>query len=55
MVAIWRKTGVGAKSHYEPTHYDDERRGARSMSTPAQHRIAPDQNERRTRFKANER
>jgi hypothetical protein len=55
MVAIWRKIDVAAKPHYEPTHYNDERLGARSTSTPTQHRGARDQNERRARFKTNER
>ena len=52
MMAIWRKSGVASKPQYEAAHYDDEQRGARSVSSPAQHRVARDQNERLARFKA---
>lgn len=40
MLAIWRQTGALAKSFHAPLHYDDERRGARAASTPAEHRAA---------------
>lgn len=34
MLAIWRKTGVRSSPVHEPVHCDDERRSARSLSTP---------------------
>ena len=36
MLGIWRKTGTQSRPVHEPVHYDDERRGARSLATPSQ-------------------
>jgi hypothetical protein len=59
IVAIWRKTGVGSKpvqkSAYEPAHGDDEHRRARSLASPAQHRVFRDRNENLGRAKSGER
>lgn len=38
MVAIWRQSNERAQSHHAPLHWDDERRDARSLSTPARYR-----------------
>lgn len=37
MLAIWRQTGARKAAH-APLHYDDERRSARTASTPAERR-----------------
>ena len=42
MLAIWR--GARAKPAHAPLHYDDERRSARTASTPAEHRAARSRN-----------
>ncbi len=52
MVAIWRKSGERSRPVHEPVHWDDERRGARSLSSPARHRVAPDRDEQSSRFKS---
>jgi uncharacterized protein (DUF2336 family) len=38
MLAIWRQSGGQSQPRHEPVHWDDERRDARSLSTPAHHR-----------------
>ena len=40
MVAIWRKSGTRARPAHTPLHWDDERRSARSLATPAPHTAA---------------
>jgi uncharacterized protein (DUF2336 family) len=59
MVAIWRKTGMGSKPDqkltYEPAHWDDEHRGARSLASPVPHRIVRGRNENLGRVKSGER
>ena len=53
MLAIWRQTGTRPKPVHAPVHYDDERRSARSDSTPAEHRVAPERAPLRSRFRSN--
>jgi len=38
MLAIWRRTSGRPQPAHEPLHWDDERREARSLSTPARYR-----------------
>ena len=38
MVAIWRQAGGRSRPLHEPLHWDDERRDARTASTPARYR-----------------
>jgi hypothetical protein len=38
MVAMWRQTSGRSRPAHEPVHWDDERRDARSLSTPARYR-----------------
>jgi len=38
MLAIWRQAGGQSRPQHEPVHWDDERRDARSLSTPARYR-----------------
>ena len=38
MLAIWRQAGGRSRPQHEPVHWDDERRDARSLSTPARYR-----------------
>jgi hypothetical protein len=38
MLAMWRQTSGRSRPTYEPVHWDDERRDARSLSTPARYR-----------------
>jgi hypothetical protein len=38
MLTIWRQTGGRSRLPHEPVHWDDERRDARSLSTPARYR-----------------
>lgn len=38
MLAIWRQAGGRSLPPHEPMHWDDERRDARSLSTPARYR-----------------
>jgi hypothetical protein len=51
MLAIWQKTGKQLRPVHEPVHRDDEPRSPRSLSTPAQHRIAPSRDLQPSRFK----
>ncbi|MBI4367049.1 MAG: hypothetical protein HY543_09545, partial [Deltaproteobacteria bacterium] len=51
MVAIWRKTESQSRPVHEPVHWDDERRGARLLSTPTRHRAIRDRDEQSSRFK----
>jgi hypothetical protein len=51
MVAIWRQSGERARPAHQPMHWDDERRNARSPSTPARHRVVRDRDEQPSRFK----
>jgi hypothetical protein len=53
MLAIWRKTGAQSRPAHEPVHWDDEQRSARSLATPAQHRLARSSDGQRARFKTN--
>jgi hypothetical protein len=55
MLAIWRKGGERSPPVHEPVHSDDEHRSARSLSTPAQHRVARGRDEQRPRFKTSSR
>jgi len=55
LVAIWRKTGVQSKPIHEPVHRDDKQHGARSLSTPAQHRSVQSRTEQPSRIKIGER
>ena len=38
MIAIWREAAGRSRPAHEPGHWDDERRDARSLSTPARYR-----------------
>jgi hypothetical protein len=38
MLTIWRQAGGRSRPQHEPVHWDDERRDARSLSTPARYR-----------------
>jgi hypothetical protein len=38
MLTIWRQTAGGSRPAHEPVHWDDERRDARSLSTPTRYR-----------------
>ncbi len=38
MLAIWRQAAGRARPPHEPVHWDDERRDARTLSTPARYR-----------------
>jgi hypothetical protein len=51
MLAIWRKGEKQARPVHEPVHWDDERRSARSLSSPGQHRVIRDRDEQPSRFK----
>jgi hypothetical protein len=51
MLAIWRKGAERSRPVHEPVHWDDEHRRARSLSTPAPHRVARGRDEQRSRFK----
>jgi hypothetical protein len=55
MLAIWQKSGIRSRPGHELVHWDDERRNARSLATPAQHRVAPDQPGQLARFKTGDR
>jgi hypothetical protein len=55
MVAIWRKTGGPSRPVHEPMYWEDERRSARSLSTPAQHHAVQDRHEQTSRFKTGQR
>lgn len=51
MVAIWRTGGVRPKPAHQPVHFDDERRGARVLATPARHRAPGRRDEQASRSK----
>jgi hypothetical protein len=51
MLAIWRKGGKQTRPVHEPVHWDDERRSARSQSTPAQHQAVHGRDQQPSRFK----
>ena len=51
MLAIWRKAGERSRPVHQPVHWDDERRSARSLSSPAQHRVAQSRDQQPARFK----
>ena len=55
MLAIWRQQGMRPKPAYAPTHYDDERRGARSVATPAEHRAPRERAPYPSRIRSNSR
>jgi hypothetical protein len=55
MLAIWRRTGAQAKPVHEAAYWDDERRGARALSSPPLHKVASTCVQPTTRFKAGER
>ncbi len=38
MLAIWRQSNARSQAMHAPVHWDDERRDARSLSTPARYR-----------------
>ena len=38
MLAIWRQSSTGSQTAHAPFYWDDERRDARSLSTPARYR-----------------
>jgi hypothetical protein len=59
MLTIWRKASaraapVQARTH-EPMHWDDDRRNARSLSSPSPQRVVSNQNGQPGRIKASER
>ncbi len=51
MLAIWKKFGGQARPVHEPAHYDNERRSARSLTTPTQRRAIRDRDEQPARTK----
>jgi len=51
MVAIWQKAGAQSRPVHAPSFWDDERRSARSMATPAPRRAAPRRDEQRPQVK----
>jgi hypothetical protein len=51
MLAIWRKAGGRSRPVHEPVHWDDERRSARSLSTPTRHRVVRGCDDQPSRFK----
>jgi hypothetical protein len=53
MLAIWRKAGERSRPVHQAVHWDDERRSARSLSTPAQYRVAQSRDQQPSRFKTN--
>jgi hypothetical protein len=55
MVAIWRKSRQRSRPVQEQVHWDDERRNARSLSTPARHHAVRGRDEYLARFKGNRR
>lgn len=52
MLAIWRKTGGRSQPTHEAALWDDERRSARSLSTPARHGVVRGRDEQASRFKS---
>jgi hypothetical protein len=55
MLAMWRRTGVQANPVHEAAHWDDERRGARALSSPQPHKVARTGAQPATRMKSGER
>jgi len=55
MLAIWRQSGGRSQPVHAPVHWDDERRDARTLSTPARYRSDRRRIEQPTRVKGNER
>jgi hypothetical protein len=55
MVAIWRKSGERPRPAHQPVHWDDERRDARSLSTPSRRRAIRERDERPSHFKTGRR
>jgi len=51
MVTIWRTAGGRSRPVQAPGHWDDERRSARSLSTPAPRRDVQRRDEQRARLK----
>ncbi len=55
MLTIWREAGARSRSVqrpvHEPVNWDDERRDARSLSTPARHHVVRDRDEQLSRSK----
>jgi hypothetical protein len=51
MVVMWRQTTFRAKPTHKPVHWDDERRDARSLSTPARYRSDRDHVSQPSRIK----
>jgi hypothetical protein len=41
MVATWRQPPVKSRAAYQPVHWDDERRDARSLASPSARRATP--------------
>jgi uncharacterized protein (DUF2336 family) len=52
MLGIWRKTGMQSRPVHKPVHYEDESRGARSLATPSQQRVARGRDELPSRIKS---
>jgi len=55
MIDIWRQAGGGTQVRHEPVYWDDERRDARSLSTPARQRAVRSRELEPSRFRAGER
>jgi hypothetical protein len=55
MLAIWRQPHATVKPKHASVHWDDERRDARSLSTPARYRSDRRRIEQPTRVRSNER
>jgi uncharacterized protein (DUF2336 family) len=55
MLAIWRQPHATTKPKHASVHWDDERRDARSLSTPARYRSDRRRIEQPTRVRSNER
>jgi uncharacterized protein DUF2336 len=55
MVTIWQQTGGQKKPRYEPLHWDNVHRSARSQATRAGHRIARSREPLPSRVTSNER
>jgi hypothetical protein len=55
MIAIWRQPFTAAKPQHAGVHWNDERRDARSLSTPARYRSDRRRIEQPTRVRSNER
>lgn len=52
MAAIWRGPAKQKRAVHEPVHWDDERRSARSLASPARHRGTRERPERPAAHKA---